>query len=498
MPFTTKYEIWAWYFYEFVTVAFFYSALNFIPILITSQARDMAKENYCLMTNRTIDCNGWAKDYENIGQCSMGDYNDNTSCLHKGGEWTAEISNEASQVVFLGVEQGYASVVQISITISIILQIIFFILLGGLGDFGNNRKNLLILFNTMGSICVCIIFFFKDYSLFYLNALLYIVSNVCFGMAIVFYNAYLPIFVLNCDDIVAPNVEKKRRIKSNELSSNGMSYGFFGILVIMGINIGVTLTQDDDEYYNTRLNILICGLWTLLLPMVTYFYLKTHVGKETNGSKCLIGLNQIISVGREIKNYSQLFLFLGAYFVYSDGFSTIGGAGIQFALVELNMTIESILVGLSVVPICSIIGCAIFKHLTTNTSMSSKTVLMICIPLGMIGPIYSITALTTPIEFYIMAAFLGFIGGPVQAFSRSIFSNCIPNGQESEFFSLYEITDRGTAWLGPLIVSIVYNSTGSFRIAFLSLFPFFLIGTIVLYFFNPELALREKNSIEAR
>ena len=59
----------------------------------------------------------------------------------------------------------------------------------------------------------------------------------------------------------------------------------------------------------------------------------------------------------------------------------------------------------------------------------------------------------------------------------------IPVGRESEFFALFEITDKGTAWLGPLILSVVFNTTGSFQNFFINC-TFFYIGASILYFFE--------------
>src|SRR5688572_31106660 len=49
------------------------------------------------------------------------------------------------------------------------------------------------------------------------------------------------------------------------------------------------------------------------------------------------------------------------------------------------------------------------------------------------------------------------------ALSRSLFSHMIPHGQEAEYFSLYEISERGTSWLGPLIFGLTLQLTGSYR-----------------------------------
>ena len=48
------------------------------------------------------------------------------------------------------------------------------------------------------------------------------------------------------------------------------------------------------------------------------------------------------------------------------------------------------------------------------------------------------------------------------ALSRSLFSRMIPVGQEAEYFSLYEVSERGTSWLGPLFFGLALQFTGEF------------------------------------
>ena len=70
--------------------------------------------------------------------------------------------------------------------------------------------------------------------------------------------------------------------------------------------------------------------------------------------------------------------------------------------------------------------------------------------------------------------------GGTQSLSRSLYSKLIPFGKEAEYFSLYEVSDRGTSLIGPLLFGITLQLTGSFRIAILSLCIFFIIGIILL------------------
>jgi UMF1 family MFS transporter len=88
--------------------------------------------------------------------------------------------------------------------------------------------------------------------------------------------------------------------------------------------------------------------------------------------------------------------------------------------------------------------------------------------------------------------------GGTQALSRSLFSQMIPKGKEAEYFSLYEISDKGTSWLAPLCFGLALQFTGSYRIAILSLIVFFIAGFAVLAAVNVKrAALESGNSAEA-
>ena len=83
-------------------------------------------------------------------------------------------------------------------------------------------------------------------------------------------------------------------------------------------------------------------------------------------------------------------------------------------------------------------------------------------------------------QFYVLAAVIGIVQGGTQALSRSLFSQLIPAGKEAEYYGFYEISDRGTSWLGPLAFGMTFQLTGSYRLAIVSLVFFFVVGFAAL------------------
>ena len=85
--------------------------------------------------------------------------------------------------------------------------------------------------------------------------------------------------------------------------------------------------------------------------------------------------------------------------------------------------------------------------------------------------------------------------GAWQALSRAILSELIPKGREAEFFSLYEITDKGSAWVGPLLTALIRDITGNFRHSFWALIIMILISMPILWRVNVEQGTRDAATV---
>ncbi|HLM55045.1 MAG TPA: MFS transporter, partial [Pyrinomonadaceae bacterium] len=105
--------------------------------------------------------------------------------------------------------------------------------------------------------------------------------------------------------------------------------------------------------------------------------------------------------------------------------------------------------------------------------------------------IYAYGFLQTTRQAWVMGAMIGLVLGGSQALSRSLFSRMIPRGREASFFGIYEISERGTSWMGPQVFSIVVASTGSYRQAVFSLIIFFIAGMLILLFTNTDRAVHD-------
>ena len=86
--------------------------------------------------------------------------------------------------------------------------------------------------------------------------------------------------------------------------------------------------------------------------------------------------------------------------------------------------------------------------------------------------------------------FYGLNLGSVQSFSRSTFGAMIPEGMEANMYALYNVTDRGSSWIGPAVVAAILSATGNIRYAFLYPMGMLLAPMVILYFVDVPRGVR--------
>lgn len=123
-------------------------------------------------------------------------------------------------------------------------------------------------------------------------------------------------------------------------------------------------------------------------------------------------------------------------------------------------------------------GATAFNYLAKWIGAKKSVIVSLFIWIGAL--VYIWLAVDTEREFFILAFIVAIVLGGSQALSRSIYSQLIPKGKEAEYFSIYEISDKGTSWISPLVFGLAMDLTGSYQIAILSLVIFFIAGLLVL------------------
>jgi len=257
-----------------------------------------------------------------------------------------------------------------------------------------------------------------------------------------------------------------------------------------------------DPYMAVRLSLLSAGIWWGAFAIITFARLKTRQAEKTlppGKTYLTIGCSELGRTFRELARLRHTLKYLVGYLFYNDGIQTVISMASVFIAQELFTarglkTDQSFLLSIFLmVQFVAIFGALIFERLAY--AVGTKQAIMVSLVLWCGVVIYGYGFLHTTREAWVMAAVIAIVLGGSQALSRSLFSRMIPAGREASFFGIYEVSERGTSWIGPLVFGAVVAATNSYRQALLSLVVFFIVGTLILYFTNTAKAIHESGNL---
>jgi UMF1 family MFS transporter len=191
------------------------------------------------------------------------------------------------------------------------------------------------------------------------------------------------------------------------------------------------------------------------------------------------GFRQLVRTLREIKAYPLTLFFLLAFLVYNDGIQTVIALASQYGTEELRLGQSTLIVTILLVQFLAFGGALLLGALAKRIGAWKTVLLSLVLWTGVILAAFRLPA-GSPVPFMVLGAGIGLVLGGSQALSRSLFSQMIPAGKEGEYYGFYEISDKGTSWLGPLAFGLVFQLTNSYRVGLVSLLIFFVVGFLLL------------------
>jgi UMF1 family MFS transporter len=396
----------------------------------------------------------------------------------------AENSADASGLISIwGLDMRPGSLYPYAISFSVLMQVFILPIVGGVADRIKSRNGLLAVFAYIGSFSTICLYFVKD-GRFALGAFLLIVANISFGAALVVANSYIP-------DLAAPD-------QRDTVSSRGWAAGYAGggLLLILNIilyagyeSFGVTQAEA------VRISLMSAGIWWALFTIVTVRGLRSlnrPVGAV--GSQAItIGFKELKTTIKDIRKYPETLKFLIAYLFYNDGIQTVIAISGTYAILELELTEISLVIAILIVQITALSGALLLAKLSNRIGAKRVILMTLLIWTLMVVITYGLPA-GQQNPYLVIAAGIGFVLGGSQALSRSLYSQVIPRAQEAQYFSFYEISERGTSWLGTLAFGIVFGLTGSYRQSVLFVIAFFVIGGLLLLRVNIRQAITESGN----
>lgn len=427
----------------------------------------------------------------------------------------AATTADKCHVNVLGISVLPAAFTSFMVSLSVLLQAIIFLGTSAIADFGSLRKTMLMGTAFIGAAFTIAFIFLGSARLFLLAGLLLLGSNIFYGYSVVFYNAYIGPIVRSIPEYVETSTELQGDTMdrlANKISTRGLMIGYacgvFMLLVSVPIilftpkqenrewylcEIGKSepvLQHDDDTSLAFRISIFLCGLWWVGVSIFPLLWIHKRPGPPLPSGKNYISasLTNLVRTAKSIKQLRHSFIFLVAYFLFSDAYNTIAYAAILFAKNDMGAGSVELIILLIEVPLVALIGNFVFLWIKDRFKLESKTMIYINICFLLFIPLYAFIGFipSAPIgmkkkwELFVFGVIFGFNIGSIQSFARTVFISLTPPGHESEFFGFYEITDKGSAWIGPAIVALLTEWTGQVRYSFIYLAIALVIPAIIL------------------
>jgi UMF1 family MFS transporter len=112
--------------------------------------------------------------------------------------------------------------------------------------------------------------------------------------------------------------------------------------------------------------------------------------------------------------------------------------------------------------------------------VGARPVLLGCLVGWVLVLAYAFLRVRTLTDAYVLAVGVALVLGGSQTLARSLVAQCTPPAHAGAVFSVTQLAERGTAWIGPSVFAAALLITGSYRAALASLLLLFVVAALAL------------------
>jgi len=357
------------------------------------------------------------------------------------------------------------------VTISALLVAVLSPFVGAMADRGGYRKRYLAI-ATVVCILATVALFFPQQGDVYFAITIFVVANVAFEMANVFYNAFLP-------DIAPPE-------KIGRISGYGWALGYVGGLLCLVVGLVVFVQPDppmlglnaDTDAQFRATNILVAA-WFAVFSIPLFLLVKDEPVENPPPARQLMleAWSDLKRVFSEIKNFRQVFRLLVARLIYNDGLVTIFAFGGIYAGTVFGFSLDEVIIFGIALNVSAGFGAWAMGHV--DDKIGGRPTILISI-VGLIAATLLAVFTTSVFWFWVSGMGVGLLAGPNQAASRSLLARFTPDDHENEFFGFFAFSGKFTAFLGPLLLGELTVMFGSMRAGISVVVLLFIVGGLLM------------------
>ena len=357
-------------------------------------------------------------------------------------------------------------------------------ILGAIADHSGSKKQFLAFFTALGALFTILLFIVQE-GQWLLCGAIYVVAEIGFSGAIVFYDSLLP-HVAKPEDI-------------DQVSTKGYALGYLGGGLLLALNLGMILSPSTFFLPSTdmavRASFVSVGIWWAVfsVPILRRVGEPPIAQLGEMGNPIRAGIQRLAFTFGDIRRYKELLKFLVAFWIYNDGIGTI----IKMATIygaEIGIGQSDLIGALLLTQFVGIPFSLLFGVLAKRIGRKPSIYLALAV--------YTLISLagyfmSQAWHFWVLAGMVGLVQGGRQALSRSMYGEMSPKAKTGEFFGFYDMSSKFAGIVGPLIFGLVSQFTGTSRLSIVSVILFFIVGGIVLTTVNEAEGIRVARAEDA-
>lgn len=374
-------------------------------------------------------------------------------------------------VDIFGTQLSPSVLMSFTLSISFLVVSILSPMLSGVADLTGSKKKFMKFFCYLGAFS-CISLYWFGQAPFEVGMLSVFFASIGFWNSLVFYNAFLP-------EIAEPK-------DHDRISASGYTMGYLGSMLLLIICLAIIMGIENGEKY-TNISFILVGIWWIGFSQITYRVLPNNVYNKPKSKKVLSkGFQELKKVFREFSNHPKLKRYLGAFFFFNTGVQTVMLMAVLYATREIftgeheESATSGLITAILLIQLLGALGAFLLSRLSRFIGNVKSLVLAVSIWVPLCISAYF---LTTPFQFYLLAAGVGLVMGGTQALARSTYSKFLPETQDhASYFSFYDVTEKVGIVFGTFFFGLMEYLTDDMRSSILSVIFFFVVGLIVLLF----------------
>lgn len=367
----------------------------------------------------------------------------------------------------------------VSVGIAMLVVAVLSPVLGTLADFSASKKKFLLFFTTLSVIFTAALFLVMPGDIF-TGMLFFILAEIGYRAAQVFYNALLP-------EIATPQ-------EIGKVSGNGWAFGSLGGIVCLLIVLALIMSIGGTTV--VRFSFLITAVFYLASSVPLFLWLRERAEPQLLGkgdNYIQVASRRLRETFRAVRHYREFIKFIIAFLIYNDGIMMALNFAAIIGAVLFSMTQQQLIIFMIIIQVTSVAGAYLFGILADRWSSKRSLILSLIL---MIGAIVWMLFVQNVTVFFIIGALAGFALTGIQSVSRTLVGQFAPIEKSAEFYGFFEVGGRTSSFIGPTVygfiaaeAAILLSARGmdavsaeqmGIRVAIGSIVAFLVLGLVLL------------------